>query len=144
MAENKPADRTSAHTKALWAMAIIAGVLIIDQIIKIWVKTHFYLGEDYEILSWFHLRFIQNNGMAFGMEFGSKLLLTLFRIVAVALGIWYLARLCRKPEIPAGYVAVISLVVAGAAGNIVDCVAYGEICTKPYPPEVASAVPWGE
>lgn len=142
MDENKlPA---SSRCKALWATGIILAVLIIDQIIKIWVKTSFYLGEDYEIFSWMHLRFIQNNGMAFGMEFGSKLMLTLFRIVAVALGIWYLTRLCRNPKIPVGYVVVISLVVAGAAGNITDCVAYGEIFTNPYPPEVASLVPWGE
>ena len=134
----------SARSKALWATGIILSVLLIDQIIKVWVKTHFYLGEDYEILPWFHLRFIQNNGMAFGMEFGSKLLLTLFRIAAVGLGIWYLSRLCRNPRIPVGYVAVISLVVAGAAGNIADCVAYGEIFTNPYAPEVASLVPWGE
>ncbi len=144
MAENNISRTASVRCKALWATGIILGVLIIDQIIKVWVKTSFYLGEDYEILSWFHLRFIQNNGMAFGMEFGSTLVLTLFRIVAVSLGIWYLARLCRNPRIPAGYVAVISLVVAGAAGNIADCVAYGEIFTNPYPPEVASVVPWGE
>ena len=142
--ENNISRTASARCKALWATGIILSVLIIDQIIKVWVKTNFYLGEDYEIFSWFHLRFIQNNGMAFGMEFGSKLLLTLFRIVAVSLGIWYLVRLCRNPRIPAGYVAVISLVVAGAAGNIADCLVYGEIFTNPYPPEVASVVSWGE
>lgn len=135
---------SSARVKTVWAVGIIAAVIIIDQLIKIWVKTHFWLGEDYEIASWFHLRFIQNNGMAFGMEFGSKLLLTLFRLVVVGLGIWYLSRLCRNRAIPTGYVAVIALVIAGAAGNIIDCVFYGEIFTNPMPPEVAQFTAWGD
>lgn len=145
MAANNPVGTPASVKSKVWlAVAIIAAVLLIDQVIKIWVKTHFYLGEDYEIFPWFHLRFIQNNGMAFGMEFGSKLLLTLFRIVAVAIGIWYLHRLSRDSRIPLGYVAVISLIIAGAAGNIADCVVYGEIFTNPYPPQVAQFVPWGE
>ena len=65
------------------ALIIALAVIIIDQFSKIWIKTHFYWGEDMEIFSWFHLKFIQNNGMAFGMEFGSKLFLSLFRIVVV-------------------------------------------------------------
>lgn len=130
--------------KATVAAAIFVGVLLIDQLIKFAVKTRFFLGEDYEIFSWFHLRFIQNNGMAFGMEFGSKLFLTLFRLVAVAVGIWYICRLCRDGKIKTGYVAVIALVVAGAAGNIVDCMCYGKIFTNPFPPEHAQLVPWGE
>lgn len=128
----------------MMATAIIVCILLIDQLIKIWVKTSFFLGEDYEIASWFHLRFIENNGMAFGMELGSKLLLTLFRLAAVAVGIWYIVRLCRDRRMPLGYVAVIAMIVAGAAGNIVDCVFYGEIFTNPYPPEVATFVPWGQ
>ena len=63
---------------------IIVITVILDQILKVWVKTSFYLGEDMPILSWFHLLFIENNGMAFGMTIGSKLALTLFRIVAVS------------------------------------------------------------
>lgn len=76
--------QTHKHRLALAAWAVIALVIIIDQAVKIWVKTSFYLGEDFEILPWFHLRFIQNNGMAFGIELGSKLLLTFFRIALVA------------------------------------------------------------
>ena len=73
--------------------AIIAAVIIIDQIIKFWVKTHFYLGESVTVTSWFKLLFIENNGMAFGMEIGSKLFLTLFRLLAVGALIWYISRL---------------------------------------------------
>lgn len=119
-------------------------MIIIDQIIKIWVKTSFYWGEDHEIFPWFHLRFIQNNGMAFGMELGSKIFLTMFRIIAVGVLIWYLYKLSQKPDVKKGYVACIALITAGAAGNIVDCVFYGEIFNNPYPPEIAHFVPWGQ
>ncbi len=122
---------------------IAAAVILVDQIVKIWVKTHFYLGESVQILPFFELRFVQNNGMAFGMEFGSKLLLTLFRIVVVGLLIWYIARLCRRGDAPRGYIVTLSLIAAGAGGNIVDCLFYGEIFNNPWPPEVAGFVPWG-
>lgn len=131
-------------SKAWLASAIIVLVIVIDQLIKIWVKTKMYWGEDIEILSWFHIRFVQNNGMAFGMEFGSKLFLTLFRIVAVGVLGWIICRLCRRDVYPKGFVACVALITAGAAGNIFDCVFYGEIFTNPYPPEVAQFVPWGE
>lgn len=128
-----------------WTGAVIAmAVILADQIVKIWVKTHFYLGESVQILPFFELRFVENNGMAFGMEFGSKLLLSLFRIVVAGFLIWYIARLCRKPEVSRGYVAVLSLICSGAFGNIIDCVFYGEIFSNPWPPEVAAFVPWGE
>lgn len=125
-------------------VAVIAAVIVIDQAVKLWIKTHFYLGEDVELLPWFHIRFIQNNGMAFGIELGSKLFLTLFRIVLVGALVWYLTLLIKAAKIPAGYLVSVCLVTAGAFGNIVDCVIYGEIFNNPYPPEVASFVPWGE
>lgn len=133
----------SKTSKAWLAGGIIAAVIIIDQLIKIWVKTSFYWGEDMEITSWFHLKFIQNNGMAFGMEIGSKLFLTLFRIIVVGVCIWFITKLVRKPDSKAGFIAFISLIAAGALGNIVDCVFYGEIFNNPLPPEVATFVPWG-
>ena len=68
------------QSKGLLAAAIIIAVILIDQILKIWVKTNFYLGEELYITSWFRLLFIENNGMAFGMELGNKLFLTLFRL----------------------------------------------------------------
>lgn len=130
-------------SKGWWAVIISLAVIIIDQLIKIYVKTSFYWGEDYEIFSWFHIKFIQNNGMAFGMEMGPKLFLTLFRIIVVGLLIWYLVRLSRNPRTPIGYIATISLIAAGAFGNIIDCVFYGEIFNNPMPPQVATFVPWG-
>ena len=126
------------------AAIICAAVIIIDQIIKIWIKTHFYWGEDREIFSWSHLRFIQNNGMAFGMEMGSKLFLTLFRIVVVTGCVWYICHLVKRPGSKPGFIACVSLICAGAFGNIVDCVAYGQIFNNPLPPEIAHFVPWGE
>lgn len=126
------------------AILIAMAVILVDQIVKIWVKTNFYLGESLQVLPFFELRFVQNNGMAFGMEFGSKLLLTTFRIVVVAILIWYILKLCRKPDVSKGYVATLSLIAAGAGGNIIDCVFYGEIFTNPWPPHLAEFVPWGE
>jgi len=138
------ADNTRSRRLALIATAVLACVIIVDQAVKIWIKTHFYLGEDIEVLPWFHLRFIQNNGMAFGIELGSKLFLTFFRIVLVGVLVWYIGRLVRYARVPYGYMVSVALVTAGAFGNIVDCVLYGEIFSNPYPPQVASFVPWGE
>jgi len=129
------------RSKGIVATLIILVVVILDQTLKIWVKTNFYLGEDYKIFSWFYLYFIENNGMAFGMEFGSKLLLTLFRIVAVGLLIWYMVKIYKLPSVPWGYMICLALVTAGAAGNIFDCVFYGLIFNNPMPPEIATIFP---
>lgn len=131
------------NRKGLMALVIVAFVLIIDQCIKFWVKTHFYIGEDLEIFSWFHLLFVQNNGMAFGLEIGGKLFLTLFRIVAVALLAWYIVRITRRPDIPTGYVVCLALITAGAAGNIFDSLFYGLIFNDPSYPFVAEFMPPG-
>lgn len=131
-------------SKGWWAIIIAFAVIIIDQALKIYIKTSFYWGEDMEILPWFHLKFIQNNGMAFGMEFGPKIFLTLFRIIVVGFLIWYLVKLSKKRHTPLGYIATIALITAGAAGNIIDCVFYGEIFTNPMPDAVATFVPWGD
>lgn len=120
---------------------IILVILIIDQAVKIWIKTHFYLGESAEITSWFYIHFIENNGMAFGMELGSKLLLTVFRIAVVGFLIWYLWRIRRRDDLPTGYVVCIAAIIAGAAGNIIDCMFYGLIFNNPFPPEVATLFP---
>lgn len=126
------------------AIALIAlCIIVLDQALKLWVKTSFYLGEDVELLSFFHLRFVQNPGMAFGIELGSKLFLTLFRIVVTCVGLWYILRLCHRNDVPTGYSICVALVIAGAVGNIIDCVFYGLIFNNPYPPEVAVFVPFG-
>ncbi len=138
MTENK------IFTPGRIALLVAVAVVLVDQLVKIWVKTHFYLGESVSVLPFFELRFIQNNGMAFGMELGSKLLLTLFRIVVVGALTWYMIRMCRKGVPSTGYLVTMALITAGAAGNIVDCVFYGEIFNNPWAPEVARFVPWGE
>lgn len=122
-------------------MIIIFAVIIIDQISKIWVKTHFYMGEELVVFSWFRLLFIENNGMAFGMELGSKLFLTLFRICLVGVLSWYIWRLRSNSMVRRGYIVCLSLILAGAIGNIIDCVAYGLIFNNPFPPEVATLFP---
>ncbi len=136
--------KSDTQKKAFWAIVAALAVIIIDQIVKIWVKTHFYLGESVQILPFFELRFVQNNGMAFGMELGSKLFLSLFRIAVVAILIWYICRLCRRPRYPVGYIVTLALVAAGAFGNIIDCIFYGLIFDNPMPPFVAQFVPWGD
>lgn len=136
---------SSTKKRAFLAAAVAVAVIVLDQWLKVWVKTHFYLGESVSILPFFELRFVQNNGMAFGMEFGSKLALTLFRIVVVGALIWYMVKLCRsRAKISTGYLVTLSLIAAGALGNIIDCLFYGLIFTNPWPPYVASIVPWGQ
>lgn len=114
-----------------------------DQILKIWVKTHFYIGEDVRITDFFYLYFVQNPGMAFGMEMGNKLFLSVFRILAVVALIYYLMILLSKDFIPRGYVVCVALITAGAMGNIVDSAFYGLIFNNPPAPELAVAFPEG-
>lgn len=125
----------------LLAMAIVALVVIADQALKIWVKTHFAWGEDVEITPWWHLKFIENNGMAFGIELWSKLFLTFGRIAAVALLIMFLVRMRRVASLRTGFIVSVALIAAGAAGNIFDCVFYGVIFDDPMPPAVAQLFP---
>lgn len=127
--------------RGLLVAGIILTILLADQVLKFWVKTNFYLGESLEIFSWFQLVFIQNNGMAFGWEIGSKLLLTLLRIATVGFLIFYICRIHGRKECRTGYLVCLALVVAGAAGNIVDCMFYGLIFNNPLPPEVAQVFP---
>ena len=112
------------------ALVPVFSVLIIDQIVKIYVKTHFCIGESVNVAgNWFILHFIENNGMAFGMEFAGdfgKIFLTLFRMVAAGVIAWYLHRLVKK-KANIYLLITISLVLAGAIGNIIDCMFYGLI-----------------
>ena len=117
-------------------------VLIIDQWIKIAVKTNMYMHEKIHVTDWFYFYFTENRGMAFGWEFFDKIFLSSFRIVAVALIAFYLIKLIRKGA-PMGYVICLSLVLAGAAGNIIDSVLYGLIFNNPPAPFVAHFVPFG-
>ncbi len=127
--------------KGLLALGVILLVIILDQALKIWIKTPFYLGEEYVITSWFRLYFIENNGMAFGMELGSKLFLSVFRIFLAIGLIWYLWKLRTNTTVKTGYVVCVALITAGAIGNIIDCMLYGLIFNNPIPPQVATLFP---
>jgi signal peptidase II len=110
---------------------IIGSILIIDQCVKWWVKTHMYLGQEFHVFGdWFIIHFTENNGMAFGMELldgaAGKLFLSVFRIVAVTAIGWYLVSLVRRKASPR-LITILSLIFAGAMGNIIDSVFYGKI-----------------
>lgn len=118
--------------------------VVIDQVIKIVVKTTMTLGEGIPVFGdWFQIRFIENNGMAFGMELFGKTFLTSFRIVAVCFLCYLLYKMLKSAKYPLGLVLCVGLIIAGALGNLIDCLFYGEIFSQSYP-GVASFVPWGE
>ena len=129
--------------KGLTAILVVLLVIIADQVLKIWVKTNMALYDSIDIASWFKIYFVENNGMAFGIEVIGKLLLSLFRIVAVCFIGYYLYQLVNR-NYANGYIACIALILAGALGNIIDSVFYGEIFTASYPGHVASLVPFGQ
>ncbi|MDR2118152.1 MAG: lipoprotein signal peptidase [Tannerellaceae bacterium] len=110
--------------KGLGAVMIIMLLLVLDQVLKIWIKTHMQLHESIEITSWFYIYFTENPGMAFGIEIIGKLFLTLFRIIVVIFFAYYLYKIIRD-NYKFGYIACIALIFAGAIGNIVDSVFYG-------------------
>ena len=122
---------------------IILFVIIADQILKIWVKTHFYLYESLEITSWFKLNFVENPGMAFGIELGSKIFLTLFRIIASIVLIYILFRIRNNKYYSRGFFVCMSLITAGAIGNVIDCMFYGLIFSESTPYLLAQLFPDG-
>ncbi|MBO5250657.1 MAG: lipoprotein signal peptidase [Bacteroidaceae bacterium] len=130
-------------TKGNLSAFIVIAVLVIDQIIKIWVKTHMYWHESIRITDWFYIFFTENNGMAFGMEIFDKLFLTSFRILA-SIGIIYLLRKFIKQGYKTGFIVCVSLILAGAVGNIIDCLLYGEIFSESTHSTLATFVPFGE
>jgi signal peptidase II len=112
---------------------IILGVamVVIDQIIKVLVKTNMDLGQSIDVIGdWFKLNFVLNDGMAFGMAFGGvagKLILSLFRVALSAGLIWWISKLIKKNDTPTGVLVGLTLITAGAVGNIIDCFFYGLI-----------------
>ena len=121
-------EQITRSKKRLWAViSIVFSAVVLDQVIKLLVVRNFELGQSHEITSWFWLCYVENNGMAFGIEWFSKLALTLFRVVMVGLLSWYMHGLLCKPETPDGYIACIAFIIAGAIGNIIDCVCYGKL-----------------
>ena len=130
-------------TQGRLALLLVIAILFLDQCIKIWVKTHMHLHESIHVLDWFYISFIENNGMAYGMQLGSKLLLSLFRVVAIS-GIGYYLWLQVKRKASMGYVACLSMIVAGAIGNLIDCMFYGLCFEASTTYTLASVVPMGE
>ena len=117
-------DRQQIARRGVLAALIVVGILLVDQLIKIWVKTNMTLHEQIEILSWFKIVFIENNGMAYGMEIGSKLVLSLFRVVAISvLGYYIIGQVKRQARW--GYLVCLSMIFAGAVGNLIDSMFYG-------------------
>ncbi len=127
--------------KTVLVVSIFLLVLLLDQCLKFYIKLNYTLGEAHEILPFFQLCFVENDGMAFGIEWFSKLLLTLFRIVAVGLFVWYLYVLIYKQHARTGYIVMVTLIAAGAFANIIDCVLYGVIFSASTPWEVATLFP---
>ena len=109
---------------------IVVLILFIDQALKFWIKTHMYMQQEFIIFpNWFRIHFIENEGMAYGLKFGGdfgKILLTLFRLAAVVIGFWYMRKLVRQ-HFHTGLLICGSLILAGAAGNLIDSMFYGII-----------------
>ncbi|WP_291857721.1 lipoprotein signal peptidase [Marinilabilia sp.] len=124
---------------------IILAILLIDQALKFWVKTNMMLGDEFSVFGdWFYIHFVENNGMAFGMELGGdfgKIFLSVFRIVAVVGIGWYLYKLTLK-KAPLGLIVSVSMVLAGALGNIIDSAFYGMIFNHSYS-QIAAMFPEG-
>ena len=121
-------------------------LLLLDQALKIWIKTHLCIDEAIEIFPWFQLRFIENNGAAFGMQIANaggfdwgKLLLSLFRMVMIGLLGYYIYYLTRKrKDMPKGAIIGLAMILAGAVGNLLDSMVYGMIFTASTPLTVAT------
>jgi len=114
---------------------IIAAIIIVDQVLKIWIKTNYEVGDTHVTgLSWFRLHFIENSGMAWGWKFGNesgKMILTLFRLAAVIFGTWYLAKIVKQ-KYSRGFIVCAALIYAGALGNLIDSMFYGMIFDKGF------------
>lgn len=123
---------------------MVVALLVIDQIIKLYVKTHFCLGESVRVTDWFFIDFIENNGMAWGMSFIGKFWLSLVRSVAIIFLVWYLHRIIKQGKHRLVYIFLVALVLAGAIGNMIDSMFYGLMFTASSPYYVAYQVPFGE
>lgn len=122
---------------------IIIAILLVDQIIKIEVKTSMTLHESIRVTDWFYILFVENNGMAWGMSLMPKVVLSLFRLVAIVVIGWYIVKqvIARARTL---YIILLSMVLAGAAGNLIDCLFYGLIFSGASPYYVSYFVPFGE
>ena len=132
----------SNKAKLFLTAAIFISVLIIDQIIKVNVKTGMALGEHKDITNWFIIAFVENKGMAFGWELGDKVFLTLFRIIAVIFIGGIIVKQIRIGR-STGFITCLAMIMGGAAGNIIDCLFYGEIFSESTPYNISQYVGWG-
>ncbi|HMP92492.1 MAG TPA: lipoprotein signal peptidase [Phnomibacter sp.] len=131
-------------------VGLIVLVLLIDQVFKFYIKTRFYLGEEVPVLgNWFKLHFIENEGMAWGWKFGEsgswgKLALTIFRLVAVVFGVFYIRQIIAQKQ-HRGFITCVALIFAGAVGNLIDSLFYGMIFEKsdPFTQNLAKVFPEG-
>ena len=121
---------------------LILLVVLADQALKIYIKTHFYINEHHNIIGqWFRLHFVENEGMAYGWKFGGdggKMILTLFRLGAVIFGVWYLRDIIRK-KYHRGFITCAALIFSGALGNLIDSMFYGMIFEASVPGSMAVA-----
>ncbi len=124
------------------AILIVVAFLVIDQLIKIWVKTNMMLHESIRVTNWFYISFIENSGMAYGMQLGSKLVLSLFRIAAIGVLGYYIWLQVRQ-HARTGYIVCLAMVLAGAAGNLIDCMFYGLVFNASSPYYVSYFVEFG-
>ncbi len=128
------------------AVILVAIIVILDQALKCWVKTHMYIGQEYDIIGrWFRIQFIQNEGMAYGISFGAaagKVFLTLLRLAAVVIGFIILKKLAIK-KYPKGLMICGVLIIAGALGNLIDSMFYGLIFSASTTTQMAQFLPSG-
>lgn len=125
-----------------FVLIIILAILVVDQIIKIVVKTNMYLYETIDVTSWMKIHFIENSGMAWGMTFIPQIVQNIFRIVAIGFLSVYLVRIVRR-KLKYGYIACWALVFAGALGNVIDNIFYGRIFSQSTPTSLAVLFPGG-
>ena len=125
-----------------WIVAgLILLLIVIDQVVKIWIKTHMYVGQEYHIFDWFRIYFVENRGMAYGVELGRKVLLTAFRIIAMAgLAVWLTRFVRQSRHYSLSFCCIIGLVLAGGIGNLIDSLLYGQLFTSSIG-QVAQFVP---
>lgn len=139
--------RDAKVSKGTVLLLVGIGLVIIDQVIKILVKTNMSIGENFNVIGqWFKIYFIENEGMAFGMKFGGsvgKFILSLFRIVLFGALVYWIRALLKKPGTPSGVTVGLTLIAAGALGNIIDCLFYGILFSESTYSSVAEFLPAG-
>lgn len=136
--------------KKLNVVLLILAILVVDQVFKFYIKTNYYLGEDHAVLgNWFRLHFVENEGMAWGWKLGEsgswgKMALTLFRLLAVFFGVYYIGKIIRE-KYAKGFIICVALIFAGAVGNLIDSLFYGMIFdgSDLYTRNVATLFPEG-